>query len=286
VLIITGITLAASANTGIIGAFAASARQVQRGQLWRLFTSGMLAEQPVAASIISFALLAGLTLSVCGRKVFWLAGLAGHVGSAALAYSSIVLWRVQDSNGLHGAWQARDYGVSAVSAAWLGAIAAAGWRARGNSGFGRAAIALSCVAVGFFAYMLRPGLTILSSEHVTAFTIGVALACAFRTRATTDSFLRNGAAAPTRFCGAVAARTRVLAKADPVAAITVLIAIVLMGASMMPSALGALGNRLLHDERLARHCFPGSVIATPKSAGTLLSCQNSRNTALPARFFP
>jgi hypothetical protein len=78
----------------------------------------------------------------------------------------------------------------------------------------------------------------------------------------------------------------VLAKADPVVAITVLIAIVLMGASMMPSALGALGNRLLHDGRLARHCFPGSVVATPKSAGTLLSCQDARNTASSARFFP
>jgi membrane associated rhomboid family serine protease len=71
---------------------------------------------------------------------------------------------------------APDYGVSAICAAWLGAVAGTGWQKRGES-IRRAAIVLGCVAAASLAWFVRGrGLDVLDSEHVFAFGIGVAAA--------------------------------------------------------------------------------------------------------------
>jgi hypothetical protein len=71
---------------------------------------------------------------------------------------------------------APDYGVSAISAAWLGAITCVLWRTRERMRRGKASIVGACIAVGIFAWMLRSGLNILDFEHVAAFAIGISLA--------------------------------------------------------------------------------------------------------------
>ena len=72
--------------------------------------------------------------------------------------------------------------MSAVSAAWLGAIAAVGWRARNESGI-KAAIVVGSVAAGCLAWFVRGGgLDVLDSEHAFAFAIGVAAVAALPAR--------------------------------------------------------------------------------------------------------
>src|SRR5207302_1066960 len=75
---------------------------------------------------------------------------------------------------LRGTWSAPDYGVSAIAAAWLGAVACVFWRRRGPTITGKAPVAISCLAVAVFAWMLRRHLNPLDSEHALAFAIGLA----------------------------------------------------------------------------------------------------------------
>jgi hypothetical protein len=278
-LVVAGLTVAASRDSSLNGFLAASPRQIEQGEGWRLVTSGLLAERPFAASIVSFALLACLALVVCGRKVFWSAALLGHVGSALLPYSLIVLSRQLDQNAFQAAWAASDYGVSAISASWLGALAAIGWRLRGGTRAGRWAIALGCSAVALFAYMLRPGLTILTSEHLVAFIIGVTVARVFFADSATASEahrIRRELAILVRFSKRMSGRAPWLGPVDPVAVGVSVTTIVLVGASIMPSALGSLGQRLLHDERIVPACV-GSGPAGVFPAGAI-SCATVRNT--------
>jgi hypothetical protein len=195
-VVVGGLTVAAAAAPEVTGVLAASAREVLRGQVWRLLTSGVMAERPVAASLVSFCLLASLTLVLCGSRILWLSAIAGNVGSALLAYLLIGAVRLADSGALAAEWRARDYGVSAISAAWLGAIAATGWRT-GRSSTARAAIILGCVAIGAFGYTVHPGITVLASEHVTAFAIGAVVAGLARAKeqARSEQARSNGAVA-------------------------------------------------------------------------------------------
>jgi hypothetical protein len=232
VVLVGALTVSSARHPGLASALAASPLRVAHGRVWLLLTSGLLAERPIGPSIISFALLAALALVICGRRTFWLAALSGHVLSTLIVYVVISLARLVDSNDFRGVLDAHDYGVSAVSAAWLGAIAAVGWRARGQTPAGRTAIALSCIGVALFAYVMHPGLTILSSEHVFAFAIGIAVAAA-----------RAKAESPT--LGHVLrlstpATRRLFAHVDPFVAVTLLVVVVLVCGSVVSSALASL----------------------------------------------
>ena len=108
--------------------------------------------------------------------ILWLAAVLGQAFSTLLGYSLIGLARLFDPGAFHQLVSAPDYGVSAISAAWLGAIAAVGWRTRRQS-IGRAAIVLGCVAIACLAWFVRgKGLDLLDSEHAFAFAIGVGVA--------------------------------------------------------------------------------------------------------------
>jgi hypothetical protein len=129
--------------------------------------------------LLAFAALAALSLFTCGPRVLWLAAALGHVCSTLLVYSMIWLARLVEHNAFHQIVAAPDYGVSAISAAWLATLAFHGWRRRDQSAAGRARIVLACAAVALFAWSLRPGLTVLDVEYIIAFCFGVA-AAAFR----------------------------------------------------------------------------------------------------------
>ena len=127
-------------------------------------------------SLGSFALLGALTLKVCGTRVLLISALAGHVASTLVVYALLALARTVDSRAFEAVLSAPDYGVSAISAAWLGAIASVSWRARDRTLRGKIATALAVVATALFGWTLRRHLGFLDLEHVVAFGIGVVVA--------------------------------------------------------------------------------------------------------------
>ena len=139
-------------------------------------SSGAIAADPLVWSLLSFCGLAFLTPAVCGWRIFWFAALAGQTFSTLLGYSVVGMARLVEPDAFQRLVTAPDYGVSAMSAAWLGAVATVGWRRRGESSR-RAAILIGCVAAAALAWFVRGrGLDVLDSEHVFAFAIGVGAA--------------------------------------------------------------------------------------------------------------
>jgi hypothetical protein len=159
-----------------ITSIAASPREVADGRVWLLLTSGVVAADPLLWSLLSFLALAFATVALCGWRILWLAALAGQTVATLLGYALLGSARLIDPDAFQQLIAAPDYGVSAISAAWLGALAAHGWQRRGES-TRRAAIVLGCVAAGVLAWLVRGGgLGVLDSEHLFAFAIGVAIA--------------------------------------------------------------------------------------------------------------
>lgn len=185
-------SLVTRARAGWVVSLAASPDRVREGKLWFLFSSGMFVDHPIGISLVFFVALAMVVLLLCGVRTFWWAALLGHVGATVLVYASIGVVRWFVPAALESVVMSPDYGVSTISAAWLGSSAAVGWRGRGRGAIGRVSIALSCVAVGVFAYSVRPDLSVLSSEHLVAFGLGVAGANRGRWRARLDAMRRAG----------------------------------------------------------------------------------------------
>jgi hypothetical protein len=175
VLVMAVCALTAADRSGAIpsDSLAASPHAISQGRLWLLVSSGLLVQRPTGLSLIAFAALAALTLLLCGPGALWFAAALGHVCSTLLVYSMIGLARLVDHHAFDRVVAAPDYGVSAISAAWLAMLAYQGWRRRDQTPAGRARIVLACVAVALFAWSLRPGLTVLDLEYVIAFCLGV-----------------------------------------------------------------------------------------------------------------
>jgi hypothetical protein len=173
---VVAISLVTRARADWVASLAASPDRVREGKLWFLVSSGMLVDHPIGISLVFFVALATLVLAFCGVSTFWWAAFLGQVATTVLVYAVIgaVRWFVPAA--LESVVASPDYGVSTISAAWLGASAAASWRGRGRTMVGRFSIALSCATVGVFAYSVRPELGVLSSEHLIAFGLGIASA--------------------------------------------------------------------------------------------------------------
>jgi hypothetical protein len=168
-------------RTGWLGidAVAASPARIASGKVWLLISSGLLVQKPLAVSLLSFAALGLLTLIFCGGLVLGASAVLGHVCSTLLTYGVLALVRDVSPETFRGIWSAPDYGVSAIAAAWLGAVASVFWRRRGSTIAGKAPVAISCLAVAAFGWMVRRHLNVLDSEHVLAFAIGVAVSKRF-----------------------------------------------------------------------------------------------------------
>jgi hypothetical protein len=176
VAVVSSLTALQRVGAVSLSSLAASPREVADGRLWLLVSSGAIAADPLLWSLLSFCGLAFLTLALCGSRIFWFAAVTGQTLSTVLAYSIIGVARLGDPGAFERLVTTPDYGVSAISAAWLGAVAATGWRKRGESLL-RAAIVLGCVAAASLGWFVRGrGLDALDSEHVFAFAIGVAAA--------------------------------------------------------------------------------------------------------------
>jgi hypothetical protein len=240
------VSVAAHGRASWIRALAASPDRIREGKLWLLVSSAGLVDHPLVLSLVSFVALAGLALVVCGPRVFWCSAFFGQVLATLLVYVlfiGAVRWVVP---GVFGSVvSAPDYGVSTISAAWLGSIATVAWRRRDRSRAGKLSIALSCVAVGLFAYSVRPDLTVLSSEHLVAFALGTGSAI--------PGWWSRTFAATWRW---PAATTRVLfsavrvGKLDPIATAAVMIAVLVLAIAEVPTALATF------REEIAVHLDP------------------------------
>jgi hypothetical protein len=176
VAVVSSLTAIQRVGAVPLASLAASPREVADGRLWLLLSSGVVAADPLLWSLLSFCGLAFVTLALCGWRILWLAALAGQTFSTLLGYSVIGIARLVEPRAFERLLSTPDYGVSAISAAWLGALAAVGWRKRGEN-IGRAAIVLGSVAAGVLAWFVRgKGLDVLDSEHLFAFAIGVGVA--------------------------------------------------------------------------------------------------------------
>jgi hypothetical protein len=174
-LVVVATTLAQSVGWIGVNALAADPARIAAGKIWLLISSGLLVQKPVVLSLVSFAALGSLTLLVCGRGVLGTAALLGHVGSTLITYGVVAIVSIVSPETFRATWSAPDYGVSAIAAAWLGAVACVCWRRRGITLAGKAAVAGSCLAVAAFGWMMRRHHNVLDSEHALAFAIGVAL---------------------------------------------------------------------------------------------------------------
>jgi hypothetical protein len=173
VIVVCATTVVARMHLVALSTLAASPRALGEARLWSLLTSALLVQSPLFWSLVSFAVLGALTLRVCGASTLWISAVAGHVGSTLAVYALLASARTVDGDLFQVVQRAPDYGVSAVSAAWLGAVACASWRARDRTLGGKLATALAVVAVALFGWTLRRHLNILDLEHVIAFGIGL-----------------------------------------------------------------------------------------------------------------
>jgi hypothetical protein len=176
VAVVSSLTALQRVGAVPLASLAASPREVADGRVWLLVTNGVIAADPLLWSLLSFCGLAVATLALCGWRVLWVTALLGQTVSTVVGYSIIGAARLGDPGTFQRLVSAPDYGVSAISAAWLGAIAAVAWRARRES-LARAAIVIGCVLAGVLAWFVRGrGLDVLDSEHFVAFAIGVVVA--------------------------------------------------------------------------------------------------------------
>lgn len=172
VVLVTAATLASRAGIVSADALSASPQRIEHGKVWLLISNGLLVQRPLALCLFSFVLLIFLTPVVCGTRVFVAAAVVGHIGSTLLAYSLVGGVSAVDPGAVRSLVSYPDYGVSAIEAAWIGAIAATVWQRRGQTRLGRALVVAACLAVAGIAYSVRSDLTLLDTDHFFAFVIG------------------------------------------------------------------------------------------------------------------
>lgn len=171
-----GAGTAANRLAGVpLSTLAATPREVSDGRVWLLVTSGLLADDPWLPSLIGFAIVLCVALCLLSVRTVMLVAAAGQLLSALAVYSCIDLVRLLDSNAFASVVDLNDYGVSAMIAAWIGAVAGLLWR-RGPTRRGHLAVAAGCLLCLAIGIACRPNVTFLDAEHLIAFAAGVTVA--------------------------------------------------------------------------------------------------------------
>ena len=180
---VVGAAGAIAATTATVRAdrLAATPHAFAVGRVWLLVTSAFVADRPAAASIAGFAVVGAVTIAVAGTATTAVAAAVGHIGSAAAVYLALGLVRIFVPSAFDGVVDLPDFGTSAIIAAWIGAIAAQGWRRRPEL-TARTVVVAFCLGSGLIGWLLRPDVTVLDAEHLIAFLIGVLLAQVGRAR--------------------------------------------------------------------------------------------------------
>jgi hypothetical protein len=158
-----------------LSSVAASPREVGEGKLWLLATSALIADRPWVASLLGFSIVACAALLVFSVRAVVLIAVTGHIGSTAAVYACIAAVRLVDPAAFASVLNLSDFGLSAMIAAWIGALARLYWQRRPSRGH-RVLVVAGCLASAGIGIACRPDLTFLDSEHLVAFAIGVVLA--------------------------------------------------------------------------------------------------------------
>jgi hypothetical protein len=167
----------ASARVGLVpvSALVGSPEDVATGKMWLPVSSALVADNPVIPSLLAFALFATAAVLVCGVRMTLVAAALGHVGSTLIVYLSLAAARAVNPAVLQDVVERQDYGVSAVFAAWLGAIAFVAWTRR-RTRRERLAVVAFCTVCGLIGWAADSALTVLDTDHLVAFAIGAGLA--------------------------------------------------------------------------------------------------------------
>jgi hypothetical protein len=178
VVVVAVLTFATRDHALPLAPFVASAAKIASGQLWVLPASALVVDRPVLIGLAAFAVLAAATLRYCGPRTFWLAAVAGHLGSTLAVYGIIGTARLVDPHLFTNALVHADFGVSAIQGAWVGGIATTAWLWAGRDGRRRASVAAAVCVVAAVAWWLHPDPSILTTEHLFAFLIGCSIVAA------------------------------------------------------------------------------------------------------------
>ena len=138
--------------------------------------SALIVDRPVLIGLAAFAVLAVATIRFCGARTFWLAAATGHAGSTLLVYAIIGSTQLADPDMFTSAAVRPDFGVSAMQAAWVGAITATAWNRAGTDHRNRGLVAAGVCAIAGVGWWLHPDPSILTTEHLFAFLIGYGIA--------------------------------------------------------------------------------------------------------------
>lgn len=171
----TAVTAANRVGALSVATLAATPREVGEGKVWLVLTSGLLADRPAVPSLVGFWLVGFAVLLVVSARVAAGVALGGHTLSALGVYGVVGLARLLDPHAFASVVGLADYGLSAMIAAWLGAIACVLWRRYPGRGR-RVLVALGSVGCAGIGLALRPQVTFLDTEHLLAYAIGAALA--------------------------------------------------------------------------------------------------------------
>jgi hypothetical protein len=194
---VVGAGTAANRLAGVpLSSWAATPRAVGDGKLWLLVTSGLIADDPWLPSLIGFTVVLVVALHALSVQQVVGAAAVGQVVSALLVYAVVGVVHMLDPHLVASLLGLEDYGLSAMIAAWIGAVAFVGWR-RYPTRRGRLAVAAGCVVCLLVGLAFRPHLNFLDSEHLVGFALGAAVA----------SSLPRRVALPIRKLAAVAATT-------------------------------------------------------------------------------
>ncbi len=169
--LITAVTAVTRHGQVAVRTFAATPRSLPEGRVWLLVTSAFVADRPVAASILGFLVVGVAAVWICGPRVAWIAAASGQVFSAAIVYVAIGLVRLVEPSAFQSAVTLRDFGTSAIIAAWIGAIAYVIW-----SGGRPGPAAALCIVSALIGWYCKGTLTVLDWEHLFALALGAASA--------------------------------------------------------------------------------------------------------------
>jgi hypothetical protein len=196
--IVAALTLAIRAHDLPLALFAASGEKIAAGKIWLLPASALVVDRPVWVGLVAFGLLGFAAVGICGKRVFWVVAVAGHIGSTLAVYAIIGASRVTDPDVFAGAVARQDFGVSAMQGAWVGAIAATAWNRAGANPRKRAFVAAAVCALAGIAWWLHPDPSILTTEHLFAFLIGCGVVSWPRLAASAQAAMGGPGAAPRR----------------------------------------------------------------------------------------
>jgi hypothetical protein len=157
---------------------ACSPARLVSGDAWTLLSSALVIDGPAVPQIVGAAVVIALVIQDYGARVLWRTMIVGHVGATLLAYAGVgVLWLVARDD-VRSVVHAPDYGISAIWAAALGAVAVAG--ARAPSSHPRFGLALCVLLLLVLAALVPAHGELADVEHLLAFLLGAGVGLAHR----------------------------------------------------------------------------------------------------------